>query len=416
MPDGDAGLGGEGGPDLEVMEGGLEVGSEQDQQGRAVLDAGVSGELLEVAPDGALEGVFVGRVGLEFAELSDDLDLDPEGVAPGDGGLGGEEAELRLLGGQGSIVGGDDEIAASPFGAASLAPVARVPLLGEDAVARGPQGAVEEGVEGQLLERIDAPDGLLEVNLGADLHQPCVERVEDRGQGPAGSHGPRVALVAGHAPGGASSSARGRRGRKRSMTGGWTLEQWLEGFSRTLDGYVRQAVQTAEQAAPEGDAAWSELRARSQVAPDPLLARWIASLHPTARGASAEELRQVLERLVGWARGELHRLQQQAPAAASHPAWRSLQERLDRLALDEVARYRERRAGAALGQPAQQPSVGGIFANAARTADQTPWAEVYRQGAQAHSLVCKHCGSAQERTLDFQCRYCKKSLALAASL
>jgi hypothetical protein len=200
------------------------------------------------------------------------------------------------------------------------------------------------------------------------------------------------------------------------MTGGWTLEQWLEGFSRTLDGYVRQAVQTAEQAAPEGDAAWSELRARSQVAPDPLLARWIASLHPTARGASAEELRQVLERLVGWARGELHRLQQQAPAAASHPAWRSLQERLDRLALDEVARYRERRAGAALGQPAQQPSVGGIFANAARTADQTPWAEVYRQGAQAHSLVCKHCGSAQERTLDFQCRYCKKSLALAASL
>jgi hypothetical protein len=197
------------------------------------------------------------------------------------------------------------------------------------------------------------------------------------------------------------------------MAGGWSLEQWLEGFERNVEGYVQQALQTAREAAPADDPAWSELRGRYRVGKDPLLARWIAGLNPARpRGASAEELRQVLEALAAWAQGELGAFARQAPAAASHPVYQRIQGRLGRLALDEVVRYREALAASALGQPAASPSVGGIFANAAKTAGETPWAEAYKQGAQAHTLICSRCGSAQERPLDFLCRYCKQPLGL----
>jgi hypothetical protein len=195
------------------------------------------------------------------------------------------------------------------------------------------------------------------------------------------------------------------------MAGGWTLEQWLEGFERNVEGYVGQAIEAARQAAPVGDPAWGELRGRYRVGPDPLLARWVAGLNPARpRGASAEELRQVLEALAAWGKGELMGFARQAPGVVAHPIFLRIQARLERLALDETVRYREALTASALGQPAAAPSVGGIFANAAKTAGETPWAATYQQGAQTHTLVCPHCGSAQERPLDFLCRYCKKHL------
>lgn len=197
------------------------------------------------------------------------------------------------------------------------------------------------------------------------------------------------------------------------MASGWTLEQWLEGFERNMEGYVRHTVQTAQQAAPADDPAWVELRQRYRVASDPLLARWIAGLNPARpRGASSEELRLVLEALAAWAKGELHAFARQAPGAEQHPIFQRIQGRLARLALDECVRYREALVASALGQPAAgaAPSVGGIFANASKTAGETPWAATYQQGAQTNTLICAHCGSAQERTLDFLCRYCRKPL------
>lgn len=195
--------------------------------------------------------------------------------------------------------------------------------------------------------------------------------------------------------------------------GGWTVEQWLAGFEQNIEGYVQQALKTAREAAPSGDPAWGELRGRYRVAADPLLARWVASLNPARpRGASPEELRGVLEALAAWARGELASFGQQAPGAAAHPLFARLQGRLSRLALDEVVRYREALVAQMINQPppGAAPSVGGIFANAAKTAGETPWAAAYQAGAQTASLTCPHCGSAQERTLDFTCRYCKKPL------
>lgn len=195
--------------------------------------------------------------------------------------------------------------------------------------------------------------------------------------------------------------------------GGWTLEQWLAGFEQNVEGYVRQTLETARRAQPEGDAGWVELRSRYGVSPDPLLARWVASLDPSRRqGASAEELRQVLEALAGWARRELAAFVQQAPGALAHPAYRRLDERLTRMPLDEVARYRDALAARFLpgAAPGAAPAVNSIFANAARTAGETPWAATYHQGAQANTLICPYCGGAQERPLDFLCRYCKKPM------
>jgi hypothetical protein len=197
------------------------------------------------------------------------------------------------------------------------------------------------------------------------------------------------------------------------MSGGWTVEQWLAGFEQNLEGHVRQVVQTASEAAPADDPAWSALRAHYRVAADPLLARWVASLNPARpRGASVEELRGVLEAAAAWARSELFAFGQQAAGAAAHPIYARVEARLSRLALDEAVRYREALVARALHQPppGAAPAVGGIFANAARTAQDTPWAAAYQAGAQTASLICPHCGGAQERSLDFTCRYCRKPL------
>jgi hypothetical protein len=106
------------------------------------------------------------------------------------------------------------------------------------------------------------------------------------------------------------------------MTGGWTLE----GFERNVEGYVQQALRTAREATPVDDLAWRQLRGRSRVGKDPLLARWIAGLNPVRpRGTSAEELRQVLEALAAWVQGELGAFARQASAAMSHPVYQRLQ-------------------------------------------------------------------------------------------
>ncbi|MDW8251320.1 MAG: hypothetical protein RMJ98_18650, partial [Myxococcales bacterium] len=109
------------------------------------------------------------------------------------------------------------------------------------------------------------------------------------------------------------------------MASVWTLEQWLEGFERNLERHVQQTLQTAHDATPADDPTWSELRNRYRVPRDPLLAQWIAGLNPVRpRGASAEELRQVLEVLVAWAQGELVAFARQAPAATSHPIYQRI--------------------------------------------------------------------------------------------
>lgn len=196
-------------------------------------------------------------------------------------------------------------------------------------------------------------------------------------------------------------------------SGGWTMDQWLAWFEQNVEAHAQQVIRAAQQAAPAGDPSWGEVRERYRVAADPLLARWVASLNPARpRGASPEELRQVLEGLAAWGKRELMSFERQAPAAAGHPVFVRLQGRLQRLALDEVVRYREGLVAQMTGQPAPSaaPSVGGIFANAAKTAAETPWAAAYQQGAQTNTLLCPHCGGAQERPLDFMCRYCKKPL------
>jgi hypothetical protein len=195
--------------------------------------------------------------------------------------------------------------------------------------------------------------------------------------------------------------------------GTWTLDQWLAGFEQNVEGEVQLVIRAAGEAAPADDPAWSALRTRYRVPADPLLARWVASLNPARpRGASPEELRGVLEALSSWAQSELFAFGQRAPGAAGHPIFARVQGRLARLALDEVVRYREALVARMIHQPppGAAPAVGGIFANAARTAGATPWAEAYQAGAQTASLCCPHCGGAQERSLDFTCRYCKKPL------
>lgn len=197
------------------------------------------------------------------------------------------------------------------------------------------------------------------------------------------------------------------------MENGWTLEQWLEGFERNVEGHIRHTVQTAQQAAPTDDPTWVELRQRYRVAADPLIARWVASLNPTRpRGASSEELRLVLEALSAWAMGELQAFRQQAKGVENNLIFQRIYTYLTQFPLQEIVRYREALVASSLGQPAAgaAPAVGGIFANAAKTAAETPWAATYQQGAQANTLVCMHCGSAQERPLDFLCRYCRKPL------
>jgi hypothetical protein len=59
--------------------------------------------------------------------------------------------------------------------------------------------------------------------------------------------------------------------------------------------------------------------------------------------------------------------------------------------------------------PAKPKGIGGIFANAVETNKQTPWANA--KGETSVTLTCPACGAAQERTLDFTCRYCHASFA-----
>lgn len=62
-------------------------------------------------------------------------------------------------------------------------------------------------------------------------------------------------------------------------------------------------------------------------------------------------------------------------------------------------------APAAVAAAVEPPrAVSSIFANARRTARQTPWAGV--DFDLRVSVGCPGCGAAQERPRDFRCRYC----------
>jgi hypothetical protein len=193
---------------------------------------------------------------------------------------------------------------------------------------------------------------------------------------------------------------------------GWSIEGWLAAFEQNVEAHVQGVLAACRAAAPDGDAACDELLRRHEAQPDPLLARVVASQNPTApRGASPDELRRVLEAVATRAQAELHAFVATSPTAATLPVHGRIAARLASMALHESNRHREALASARSGLPAAPAvSVGGIFANAARTAPETPWAQSYQQGAAANTLTCAHCGGAQERPLDFACRYCRKPM------
>ena len=57
----------------------------------------------------------------------------------------------------------------------------------------------------------------------------------------------------------------------------------------------------------------------------------------------------------------------------------------------------------------EKKKVASVFSNALETTKQTPWAKTKLDATV--TLTCAECGAAQEKALDFKCRYCGASYA-----
>jgi hypothetical protein len=121
------------------------------------------------------------------------------------------------------------------------------------------------------------------------------------------------------------------------------------------------------------------------------------------RGALPDELARVLAGLQSWAQTQLADVAR-IPFAVEEPTFMALVGRVSGLVYYETERYRAQVI------PQKTPSVGSIFANAAATASETPWANV--QVKRVVAIACVHCGAPQETPSDFVCRYCRQPMTV----
>jgi hypothetical protein len=180
-----------------------------------------------------------------------------------------------------------------------------------------------------------------------------------------------------------------------------TLGSQLGVLDARISEHVSAIVGTARSAPPGGGHGWDRLLAFYGVGPEGVRARVdeVRRLGLQA-GAIPGEVRRALASMVARAEAELRRLAALAPA---DPRVATITVRLSRLVEEEGARYE---------RSARCQRVASVFANAAVTSKQVPWAGQVIDAAIA--LACPACGAPQERPLDFQCRYCHAPMARSA--
>jgi hypothetical protein len=173
----------------------------------------------------------------------------------------------------------------------------------------------------------------------------------------------------------------------------------------TLDSRVGQhvaaIVETARAAPPGGGHAWDRLLAFYGVTPDTTRGRFEQVQRLRLRvGAVPSEVRRALAAMVSQADGELRRIASRMPGGAQIA---TIADRLSRLVEEEGARYE---------RSARGERVASVFANAAETSKQVPWAGQAIEPTLV--LACPSCGAPQERPLDFRCRYCHAPMVRSA--
>jgi hypothetical protein len=172
-----------------------------------------------------------------------------------------------------------------------------------------------------------------------------------------------------------------------------TLLARLDELDARVAEHVAAIHATAQAAPPGGGHAWDRLLAFYGVAPDDARDR-VGQVQRLSieRGAVPGEVCRALTAMVQRADGALRGLVAGVP---TEPRASALSTRLARIVAEEGARYE-----ASL----RRRQVASVFANAATTSKQTPWAN---RGVDAPLVLsCPACGAPQERALDFQCRYC----------
>ena len=178
----------------------------------------------------------------------------------------------------------------------------------------------------------------------------------------------------------------------------------VQAMVTAFEQHLQSILGAAHACPPGGGQPWDGVLAHYGFAPDSPQFRFdTAYLLGMTRGAIPDEVSRVLGGLQSWAQTQLADVAR-TPFAAEHPAFLTFAGRVSGLVYFETERYRATVA------PTKTPSVGGIFANAAGTASETPWANV--QVKRVVALACVHCGAPQEAPTDFVCRYCRAPMTV----
>ena len=169
------------------------------------------------------------------------------------------------------------------------------------------------------------------------------------------------------------------------------MSESLDAFRALVESHVKAIVDAAHAAPPGGGHAWDTMLAHYGLTGDSAASRVDEmARHGCTRGAVPSEVGRVLHAMTSSAAADLAR----RGGDASIAAW------LGEIPSRELARY------APIKEVAKK--VASVFANAAATSKQVPWANA--KSVSSVILACPACGAPQERALDFQCRYCRSSL------
>jgi hypothetical protein len=176
----------------------------------------------------------------------------------------------------------------------------------------------------------------------------------------------------------------------------------VHGVVATFEQHLQYILGAALACPPGGGRPWDAVLAHYGFAPDPPQSRFDTARDlRMIRGALPDELARVLAGLQTWGQSQLADVAR-VPFAVEDPAFMTLAGRVSGLVYFETERHRAQVV------PQKTPSVGSIFANAAATASQTPWANV--QVKRVVAIACLHCGAPQETPADFVCRYCRQPM------